>query len=81
MQVGFPMGYYYGYVTDGIFQTQAEVDAHPDQSALGAAAQPGDIRFKDVNGDGVINSEDRTNIGTPIPDFIMGLNISLQFNY
>ena len=79
MEVGFPIGYFYGYQTDGIFQSQEEVDAHPDQTALGAEAQPGDIRFIDVNGDGVINSDDRTNIGDPIPDFIMGLNITFKF--
>lgn len=79
MEVGFPIGYFYGYQTDGIFQTQAEVDAHPSQVALGAVAQPGDIRFKDVNGDGVINSDDRTNIGKPLPDFVMGLNFNLNY--
>jgi len=79
MQVGFPIGYFYGYQTDGIFQTQEEVDAHPSQTALGAAAAPGDIRFVDINGDGVLNSDDRTNIGNPIPKFIMGLNITLRF--
>ena len=79
MQVGFPIGYFYGYKTDGIFQTQEEVDAHPSQIALGAEAAPGDIRFVDVNNDGVINSDDRTNIGDPIPDITMGLNITLNF--
>lgn len=79
MEVGYPIGYFYGYETDGIFQTQAEVAAHPSQQDLGAAAQPGDIRFKDLNGDGVIDSDDRTNLGDPIPDYIMGLNISLQY--
>lgn len=79
MQVGMPIGYFYGYVTDGIFQNQAEVDAHPSQLALGANAAPGDIRYVDINGDGVINLEDRTNIGDPIPDAVMGFN--LQFNY
>jgi len=79
MEVGLPIGYYYGYVTDGIFQTQEEVDAHPSQAALGAEASPGDIRYKDINGDGVINLDDRTNIGNPIPDVIMGLNITLNF--
>jgi TonB-linked SusC/RagA family outer membrane protein len=79
MEEGFPMGYFYGYETDGIFQTQAEADAHPSQSALGAPAQPGDIRYKDINGDGVINADDRTNIGDPIPDFVMGLNITLEY--
>lgn len=79
MEEGFPIGYFYGYETDGIFQTQAEVDAHPSQQELGAEAQPGDIRYKDLNGDGIIDSDDRTNIGDPIPDYVMGLNISLQY--
>ncbi len=79
MEVGFPIGYFYGYQTDGIFQNQAEVDAHPSQAALGSEAVPGDIRFKDINGDGVINSDDRTYIGDPIPTVTMGLNITLNF--
>jgi TonB-linked SusC/RagA family outer membrane protein len=79
MEVGFPMGYFYGYETDGIFQTQEEVDAHPSQEALGAVAAPGDIRFVDVNGDGVINSDDKTNIGDPIPASMMGLNLTLGY--
>lgn len=79
MEVGLPIGYFYGYKTDGLFQTQADVDAHPSQGALGAEAAPGDIRFVDFNKDGVINSDDRTNIGNPIPDFVMGLNITLNY--
>ncbi len=79
MEVGQPIGYFYGYQTDGIFQTQEEVDAHPSQTALGAEASPGDIRYKDRNGDGVINSDDRGYIGDPIPDFIMGLNLTFRF--
>ena len=79
MEVGLPIGYYYGYKTNGLFQTQEEADAAPSQIALGAAAQAGDIRFVDINGDGVINSDDRTNIGDPIPDFIMGLNLSMKY--
>lgn len=79
MQVGKPIGYFYGYKTDGIFQTQAEVDAHPSQLALGAEAQPGDIRYVDINGDGVINSDDRTDLGNPIPTVTMGFNISVNY--
>jgi TonB-linked SusC/RagA family outer membrane protein len=79
MEVGQPIGYFYGYETDGIFQSQAEVDAHPSQIALGAEAQPGDIRFKDINGDGVINADDRTNIGDPIPDIVMGFSFGLDY--
>lgn len=79
MEVGQPIGYFYGLKTNGIFQNQAEVDAAPSQSALGANASPGDIRFVDVNGDGKITYDDRTNIGSPIPAAIMGFN--LQLNY
>ncbi|MCB0806969.1 MAG: TonB-dependent receptor [Bacteroidales bacterium] len=79
MQEGEPLGSFYGYVTDGIFQNQAEVDAHPSQTALGAEAAPGDLRFKDINGDGVLDANDKTYIGDPIPDFVMGLNISLDY--
>ncbi|MEP6803312.1 MAG: SusC/RagA family TonB-linked outer membrane protein, partial [Flavobacterium sp.] len=79
MEIGKPLGYFYGYKTDGIFQNQAEVDAHPSQLALGANAAPGDLRYVDVNGDGVIDIKDKTNIGDPIPDATMGFN--LQLNY
>jgi len=79
MEVGKPIGYFYGYKTDGIFQNQAEIDAHPSQIALGANAVPGDIRFVDVNGDGKIDTNDKTNIGDPIPAATMGFNI--QMNY
>jgi TonB-linked SusC/RagA family outer membrane protein len=75
MEVGYPIGYFYGLKMDGIFQNQSEVDAHATQTN----AAPGDIRFVDINEDGEINSDDRTNLGNPIPDITMGLN--LGFNY
>lgn len=80
MEVGQPIGYFYGLVTDGIFQTQAEVDAHPSQSGLGASTtSPGDIRYKDTNNDGVVDFDDRVNIGNPQADFYMGFNISATY--
>ncbi len=79
MQEGQPLGYFYGYKTAGIFQNQAEVDAAPSQATLGANAQVGDIRYQDLNGDGVVNLLDRTNIGDPIAEITSGLN--LQLNY
>jgi TonB-linked SusC/RagA family outer membrane protein len=79
MQVGKPIGYFYGYKTNGIFQNQAQVDAAPSQIALGAIAKPGDIRFVDINGDGVIDAKDRTDIGDPIPAATMGFNIQLEY--
>lgn len=79
MEVGQPIGYFYGLQTNGIFQNQAEVDAHPSQTALGAAASPGDIRYVDTNNDGVIDFDDRTYIGKPQADYYMGLNLSLNY--
>ncbi|MBK8348355.1 MAG: TonB-dependent receptor [Saprospiraceae bacterium] len=74
--VGQPLASFFGFVTDGIFQTPAEVEAHAFQ-ALGTA--PGDIRFKDLNGDGTIDLNDRTYIGNPTPDFSYGMNSSFEY--
>jgi TonB-dependent starch-binding outer membrane protein SusC len=79
MVVGQPIGVFYGYQTDGIFQNQAEVNAHPSQIALGTAASPGDIRFKDINGDGIIDAKDRTYLGKPIADYTLGFNLNLNY--
>ena len=68
-------GYFYGYKTNGLFQTFDEITKAPTQ----AGAQPGDIRFVDVNGDGKINSDDQTKIGDPFPDFTMGWNLGLEY--
>jgi TonB-linked SusC/RagA family outer membrane protein len=74
-QVGLPMSSFYGYVADGIFQNQAEVDAHASQPG----AQPGDIRFKDINGDEQITADDRTIIGKPFPNFTYGFSGSIFY--
>ncbi|MBS4056260.1 MAG: TonB-dependent receptor [Bacteroidales bacterium] len=74
-RVGLPIGAFYGYQTDGIFQTQAELDTYPHASL----AEVGDLRFVDVNKDGKINGFDRTYLGSPIPKFTFGLNIDLQY--
>lgn len=68
-------GYFYGYKTDGLFQTTADVT----KSALQSGAQAGDIRFADMNGDGIITSADQTKIGDPFPDFTMGWNLGIEF--
>ena len=72
---GLPLGSFYGYVVDGIFQNQAELDAYPHLSQAGI----GDLRFVDTNGDGLLNGDDRTNIGSPIPTFLYGINLGLDF--
>ena len=76
MEAGFPIGYFRGFVTDGLFQNQDEVDNYP---TINNNVQPGDLRFVDINNDGVIDDNDRTNIGDPIPDATMGLNIRLDY--
>jgi len=75
MEAGKPIGYFFGLETNGLFQSQAEVDSHATQ----VNAAPGDLRFVDKNGDGIINEDDRTDIGNPIPDVTMGLNLSLNY--
>jgi len=71
---------FYGYVEEGIFQTQAEADAWPTAfGPEGVYNKPGHYKFKDVNGDGVITSDDRTYIGSPHPDFTAGLNFHISY--
>jgi TonB-linked SusC/RagA family outer membrane protein len=78
-EAGHAAGYFYGLVSDGIFQNQQEITDHPSQSALGAATAPGDIRYKDINQDGVIDFKDRTDIGDPIAKVTMGFNINVFY--
>ncbi len=76
---GFPIGYFHGFQTDGIFQNQAEID---NAAVVQEGAQPGDFRFVDVNGDGVINfsdDSDKKMLGSPIPDFTMGLGLNIAY--
>lgn len=75
-EVGQPIGAFFGFVTDGIFQNTDEIARHAFQNE---ATSPGDIRFKDLNGDGVINNDDQTWIGNPAPDFIYGMTFDLEF--
>jgi len=75
-QVGGPIAAYYGYKTDGIFQSQEEVDNHAFQSA---GTRPGDFRFQDTNGDGTITALDQTVIGDPWPKMMYGFNTDLEY--
>jgi len=74
-EVGQPLGAFYGYVMEGIYQNQSEINTHLF-GTLNPPNQPGDIRFRDLNGDGTINDNDRTFIGNPIPKLSYGLNLS-----
>lgn len=70
-KVGYPIGSFYGYKIDGIYQTQEEIDNGPVDPANPV---PGSFKFVDVNGDGSITDADRTVIGNPYPDYIFGVN-------
>ena len=75
LQKGYPINVFYGYVTDGLFQNQSEVDNH----AFQPGAAPGDIRYRDLNNDGVINESDRTVIGNPNPTWLFSMNNTVEW--
>ena len=87
VQVGYPIGYFYGYQVDGIIQNDADKQAYLDancggdaaNSLQGAGLQAGDCKFADTNGDGKIDKEDKTMIGDPNPDFNLGLSLNASF--
>ncbi len=75
---GYPIGYFYGYVVEGVYQSYADKLASPTMN-LGNSYGPGDLKYKDLNGDGVVNTDDRTMIGNPTPDFIYGGNVTVRY--
>ncbi len=79
LQPGAPINAYFGYRATGIFRTQAEFDAAPDHSGINALYGPGDVGLEDLNGDGVIDPEDRQVIGNQSPEWIYGINLDLGF--
>ena len=74
---GYPIGYFYGYKVAGVYQSQADIDASP-QNTL-ATVTPGDLKFADVNGDGEITPEDRTMIGNPTPKVTYGFSLGVDY--
>ncbi|MDE6074452.1 MAG: TonB-dependent receptor, partial [Muribaculaceae bacterium] len=81
IEVGEPIGFFYGYKTLGVFQNQAQIDSYVDANGdkIMPQAVPGDVIFYDRDGDGQISDNDKMNIGDPHPDVTLGLN--LQFFY
>lgn len=75
---GYPIGYFYGYEVEGVYQSYADKLKSPVASSLGDYG-PGDLKFKDQNGDGVIDNNDRVQIGNPTPDFIYGFSLGLDY--
>ena len=81
-EVGYPIGYFHTYKTDGVFQNQSEIDAWLAAGKPGYRdnPQPGDLKVLDLNGDGVLNQDDdKTMTGDPNPHFTAGLNISINY--
>ncbi|MDF0708291.1 SusC/RagA family TonB-linked outer membrane protein [Flagellimonas okinawensis] len=78
-EVGQPISYFYGFDVIGIFQSESEVGSSPDQQFENDADGVGRFKYRDVNDDGVINDSDRTNIGSPHPDFTYGINLNLGY--
>jgi hypothetical protein len=77
---GFPVGYFWGLKTNGIFQTEEEILSYAKSGKLVQPnAQPGDVRYVDLNDDGIIDNLDRTQIGDPNPDFTYGINLSADY--
>ena len=78
-QVNYPIGYFWTYKTDGVFQNQEEIDAWKaaGKGTIVENVVPGDLKFVDLNGDGVINNDDKTMTGDPNPDFTLGANFSV----
>ncbi len=74
-QAGYPISQFYGYIADGLWQSQEQIDSElPNDTS--SAVKPGRMRYVDVNHDGKINAGDRTFIGNPNPKFILGLNLT-----
>jgi TonB-linked SusC/RagA family outer membrane protein len=78
-QVGHAFPEFYGFIVDGIFQTQEEADAYPENLVYSDYNKPGHFKYRDVTGDGKINNDDRTFIGSPHPKISGGLNLSVSY--
>jgi len=75
-RVGLPIGAFFGYKTNGVFQSTDDLNSYPHLST----AVPGDLRLVDVNNDGKLDGNDRTYIGSPIPKFILGFSVGADYN-
>ena len=87
MEEGHPIGYFYGYKTEGVMQNDADVKAYLEKNCKGDAAnslqgssiKAGDLKFVDTNGDGVINDNDKTELGDPHPNVTMGISLNAAY--
>jgi len=79
VETGMPVGYFYGLVVEGVYQSYADILASPVNTINGGGAKPGDIKYKDLDGDGIINDNDKRMIGNPTPDFTYGINTTFKY--
>ncbi len=87
MEVGKPIGYFYGYKTDGVIQNQTDLqnyinkncDGNMANALQGNSLQPGDLKFVDVDGNGIIDERDKTEIGNPHPDLTLGFSLNFEY--
>lgn len=78
VETGFPVGYFYGYETAGIFQNQQQID-NWTEGFLQSDPEPGDVIFVDTNGDGAVTPDDKTMMGNPHPDFRIGFGVNFEY--
>jgi len=80
-QNGHPIGYFWGYKTAGIFQNEQEITdwKNAKKGILQSSVKPGDVKYVDINKDGVINAEDKTDLGNGMPDFTFGFNFGFDY--
>src|SRR6266496_3314325 len=76
--VGRPIAFFYGFITEGVYQNQEEVDKSPIVIGFGDYG-PGDLKFRDIDGNDTINAADRTMIGNPTPDFTYGVSFAINY--
>ena len=84
---GHPIGYFWGYKTDGVIQNAEDLaaytatlkDGDPANSHQGSSLKVGDLKFVDVNGDGIVNDDDKTDLGNPTPDVTMGITLGASY--
>jgi TonB-dependent starch-binding outer membrane protein SusC len=81
VEVGFPIGFFYGLKADGLLQNQADVEAYvtPEGLPYFEDQRPGDVRFVDQNKDGKIDDDDKIMLGSPLPDFELGLQLNAEY--
>lgn len=77
--IDYPMQMFYGYKTDGVFLTDAEVNDWYDQSTIAKGSQAGDIRYVDMTGDGKVTTDDQVYLGSRIPKYTFGLNLGAEY--